>query len=347
MFDLGREVYRRWPRRAVIAGGIAGVLAAALLSGVAQAQVKEVNIASQYGLAYLPIMIMKDQKLFEAELASKGLNDVTANYVTFPTGAAMNDAVISGSAHFAVSGIPAFATIWSKTLDTKNAVRAAAAVMSEPLVLTTRDPNIKSIEDYKEGNKIALGGVKVAIQAVTLQMAVAAKYGIENFDKLDSLTTTLSQGDGMVAILSGTEIDSHFTSAPFHLLELQRPEIRQVLNSYDVVGKHHTSVLLWSGVAFHDENPQVFDAFMSAFYAAQAIIRDNPDKAADIYLRVSNEKVDKEFIAGILKDSDFVYSDKPVLMQKYLDFMHQIKSLKQEAKWSDLFFEEEAQRGGS
>jgi NitT/TauT family transport system substrate-binding protein len=292
-------------------------------------------------------MIMKDQKLFEAEVASRGLNDVKANYVTFPTGAAMNDAVISGSAHFAVSGIPAFATIWSKTRDSKNAVKAAAAVMSEPLVLTTRDPNIKSIEDYKEGNKIALGGVKVSIQAVTLQMAVAAKYGIENFDKLDSLTTTLSQGDGMVAIMSGTEIDSHFTSAPFHLIELQQPEIKQVLSSYDVVGKHHTSVLLWSGVAFHDENPQVFDAFMSAFYAAQAIIRDNPDQAADIYLRASNEKVDKEFIAGILKDSDFVYSDQPVLMQKYLDFMHQIKSLKQETKWSDLFFEKEAQRGGS
>lgn len=346
VFLCGENISGRL-RRAVAAAGLAGAMAGAVLPGAAQAQVKEVTIASQYGLAYLPIMIMKDQQLFEGELANKGLNDVKANYVTFPTGAAMNDAVISGSAHFAVSGIPAFSTIWDKTLGTKNAVRAAAAVMSEPLVLTTRDPNIKSIDDYKEGNKIALGGVKVAIQAVTLQMAVAAKYGIKNFDKLDSLTTTLSQGDGMVAIMSGTEIDSHFTSAPFHLIELERPEIREVLNSYDVVGKHHTSVLLWSGVAFHDENPQVFDAFMSAFYAAQALISENPDKAAEIYLRVSNEKVDKEFIAGILKNSDFVYSEKPVLMQKYLDFLYQVKSLKHDAKWSDLFFDKEAQRGGS
>lgn len=347
MICLRGEGIGVWLRRAAIAAGMAGAIAGTALPGAAQAQVKEVNIASQYGLAYLPIMVMKDRKLFEGELASKGLNDVKANYVTFPTGAAMNDAVISGSAHFAVSGIPAFATIWSKTLGTKNAVRAAAAVMSEPLVLTTRDPNIKSIDDYKEGNKIALGGVKVAIQAVTLQMAVAAKYGIENFDKLDSLTTTLSQGDGMVAIMSGTEIDSHFTSAPYHLIELQRPEIREVLNSYDVVGKHHTSVLLWSGVAFHDENPKVFDAFMAAFYTAQAFIRDNPDEAAEIYLRISNDKVDKDFIAGILKNSDFVYDDKPVLMQKYIDFMYKIKSLKSEAKWSDLFFEQQAQRGGS
>lgn len=346
MFRFAVAPCQQRSRRWFIATSILTLLSVSAFNNEAKAQTKKINIASQFGLAYLPIMIMKDQKLFEAELEKNGIKDVEPNYITFPTGAAMNDAVISGAAHFAVSGIPAFATIWSKTLNTKNAVRAAAAVMSEPLVLTTRDPKIKSISDYKEGNKIALGGVKVSIQAVTLQMAVAAKYGINNFDKLDHLTTTLSQGDGMVAIMSGTEIDSHFTSAPFHLLELQRPDIREVLNSYNIVGKNHTSVLLWSGVAFHDENPKIFDAFMAAFYKAQALIRENPDKAAEIYLRVSNDKIDKEFIANILKNSDFVYTDQPKFMQKYLDFMYETKSLKQNAKWQDLFFEKQAQRGG-
>jgi len=47
-----------------------------------------------------------------------------------------------------------------------------------PTALNTRDPNIKSLADYTEKDKIAVPAVKVSNQAIFLQMAAAKLYGM-------------------------------------------------------------------------------------------------------------------------------------------------------------------------
>ena len=54
---------------------------------------------------------------------------------------------------------------------------------------------------------------------------------------LDALTVSLSHPDAQVALLSGaSEITAHFSSPPFQYQQLEKPGIRTVLSSYDVLG---------------------------------------------------------------------------------------------------------------
>jgi NitT/TauT family transport system substrate-binding protein len=87
----------------------AGVMLAALLltaplAGTARAEVKEVRLAKQYGLSYLSLIVMEEQKLIEKHAKKAGLGDVKVSWTTFSSGSVMNDALLSGSVDFA-SGV--------------------------------------------------------------------------------------------------------------------------------------------------------------------------------------------------------------------------------------------------
>ncbi len=97
----------------------------------------------------------------------------------------MNDALLSGSVDFVCLGIPGIATIWGKTKGGLE-VKAASGFNFLPLQLNTRNPNIKSMRDLTDKDKIALPAVKVSMQAIILQMAAAQAFGEANYTKLDA-----------------------------------------------------------------------------------------------------------------------------------------------------------------
>jgi len=55
----------------------------------ATAETNKINAAKQYGLSYLPLMIMEDQKLVEKHAAALGLNDLKVLWVTLGGPSAM------------------------------------------------------------------------------------------------------------------------------------------------------------------------------------------------------------------------------------------------------------------
>src|SRR3954454_16396702 len=120
----------------------------------------ELRIAKQYGLGYLQMMVMEDQKLVEKAAAAAGLPDVKVTWATFRSSDVMNDALLSGNVDFVCLGIPGIATIWAKTKGTPMEVRAASGFNFLPLQLNTRNLNIKSIRDLSPSDKIALPAVK-------------------------------------------------------------------------------------------------------------------------------------------------------------------------------------------
>ena len=126
-----------------------------------------------------------------------------------------------------------------------------------PLYLNTINPNVKTIKDFTDKDRIALPAVKVSIQAITLQMAAEKAFGPGQHGKLDPLTVTLSHPDGMAAMMSGrSEITAHFTSAPFMYQELEDSRVRKVLDSYEVLGGPHTFNVVWASTKFYNDNPQ-------------------------------------------------------------------------------------------
>lgn len=305
----------------------------------ASAEVSKVGIAQQYGISYLPLMIMEENKLLEKEAKEAGLGDIKVNWAKFAGGNVMNDALLSGDLQFASGGLGPFITLWAKTKDNIG-VKAAAAMNSMPLFLNTRNPDIKSLKDFTDKDKIALPAVKVSIQAITLQMAAEKAFGSGQENRLDKFTVTQSHPDGMAAMLSGSsEINSHFTSPPFQYIELDKPGIRTIVNSYDVTGGPHTFNVVWASKKFVDANPKTYAAFLKAFDASIAIINQDKKAAAEFYVRVSKSKESVESIERMLNDPNIEFTTTPKNTMKYAEFMNRIGMVKAKpGSWKDMFF---------
>lgn len=317
------------------------IAAALLLAGTvsASAEVSSVTIARQPSLGHLPLMIMQDRGLLEKEAAERGIKDLKASYVTLAGGAAMNDALLSGAIQYAAGGVPPLVLLWSRTKTTANPVKAVAAMNSMPLLLNTSNPNVKSLKDFTSKDKIALPAVKVSVQAMFLQMAAEKELGADKRNDLDKLTVTLSHPDGMAAMLAGNEVTAHFTASPVQELELKRPGVKTVLNTYDVLGGPHTFNVVWTTSQFVEKNPKVNEAFLAALEEAIAIINADKSAAAREYVRLAKDSSDVELIEGILNDPQVAYTTTPQSIGKYVDFMARTKAIPAGAEsWKDLFF---------
>jgi NitT/TauT family transport system substrate-binding protein len=317
---------------------VALVTAVALLAPPLHAELAEIKVAQQYGISYLPLMLMEEQKLIEKHAKAAGV-DVKVGWAKFAGGNVMNDALLSNSLQFASGGVGPLVTLWARTKGNLD-VKAVSAINSMPLYLNTRNPNVKTIKDFTEKDKIALPAVKVSIQAVTLQMAAEKAFGEGQQGKLDALTVSLSHPDAQVALLSGaSEITAHFGSPPFQYQQLEKPGIRTVLSSYDVLGGPATFNVVWTTSKFRSENPKLYDAFVKALDEATAIINQDKKAAAEAYLRISKDKDTVTDILAMLNDPAIVYTTTPQNVMKYVDFMNKIGSIKVKPdSWKDLFF---------
>ncbi len=314
------------------------IAALAMGSAAARAEMSEINVAQQYGISYLPLMIMEDQKLIEKHAKAAGV-DVKVGWAKFAGGNVMNDALLSNSLQFASGGVGPLVTLWSRTRGNLD-VRAVAAINSMPLYLNTRNPAVKTVKDFTEKDKIALPAVKVSIQAVTLQMAAEQAFGEGQHGKLDALTVTMSHPDAQAALLSGAgEVTSHFSSPPFQYQQLAKPGIRTVLNSYQVLGGPATFNLVWTTAKFRNENPKLYEAFVKALGESIAIINANKAAAADAYLRLSKDKSTPAEILAMLNDPQIIYTTTPQNVMKYVNFMLKTGAIKTKPdSWKDLFF---------
>ena len=316
-----------------------GLLAAVAATSVtARGEMSEIKVAQQYGISYLPLMIMEDQKLIEKHAKAAGI-DVKVGWAKFAGGNVMNDALLSSSLQFASGGVGPLVTLWAKTKGNLD-VKAVSAINSMPLYLNTRNPAVKSIKDFTDKDKIALPAVKVSIQAITLQMAAEQAFGQGQQNKLDALTVSMSHPDAETALLSGgSEVTAHFTSPPFQYQELEKSGIRTVLNSYEVLGGPATFNVVWTTSKFRSENPKLYEAFIKALDEATALINRDKRAAAETYLRLSKDKDTADDIFKMLSDPSIVYTTTPQNVMKYVNFMLKIGSIKVKPdSWKDLFF---------
>ena len=314
------------------------LLVLALLSPAARAELAEINVAQQYGIGYLSLMVMEEQKLIEKHAKAAGV-DVKVGWAKFAGGNVMNDALLSNSLQFASGGVGPLVTLWSRTRGNLD-VKGVGALNSMPLYLNTRNAAVRTLKDFSDRDRIALPAVKVSIQAVTLQMAAEKAFGDGQQNKLDALTVTLSHPDAQAALLSGqSEITAHFGSPPFQYQQLKNPAIHTVLNSYEVLGGPATFNTVWTTSKFRAENPRIYDAFVKALEDATRQINADRRAAAETYLRVSKDKDSVQDILAMLNDPAIVFTTTPQNVMKYVDFMLKTGAIKTKPdSWKDLFF---------
>ena len=322
-------------RRSLLALFAAAVLLQPL---AAQAQTKTVRLAKQFGISYLPLTIMEQKHLLEAHGKKLGL-DLKTEWVVFTSGAPMNEAIISGNLDFASGGVGPLLTIWGKTRGNLG-VKGVAALNSMPLYLNSINPNVKTIKDFTDKDRIALPAVKVSIQAITLQMAAEKAFGPGQHGKLDALTASLGHPDGMAAMMSGkSEITAHFTSAPFMYQELEDTRVKKILDSYEVLGGPHTFNVIWATTKFHDDNPKIIEAFIAALDDAMKQIAANPAEAAAVWVKAENSKLSAAYIEKLVRLPENEWTMVPKKITDYAVFMNRIGLLSPKPEsWRDVFF---------
>lgn len=319
---------------------IAALVAASFASSAAIAEVGEVKLVSQYGIGYMQLTLMKADKLVEKHLAKAGLN-AKVTWSTVGAGTAANDALLAGGLHFASGGTgPAF-ILWDRTRGNMD-VRGVAALSSMPNLLITRNPAVKTLKDFTEKDRIAMAGAGSSVQTIYLQMAAAKEFGMDNFKKLSPLMVSLPHPEGLRALLSGAgEITAQFTSPPFQNTALENPNIRTVLNSYDVMGGPNTFLMVWATGKFRNENPKTFRAVVDAMKDATDAINADKKRAAETYVREGGGKESVDKILGLMNDPQMKYTMAPERVLPFAEFMHRIGTLKNKpASWKDLFFPE-------
>ncbi len=321
--------------RAVAASAI---LFLALRSSPARAETSEITIAKEFGIGYLPYMIMEHEKLVEKHAKQRDLGNLKVNWKTFGGSGFQQSAIIAGQLEFVSSGVPWFLLLWDKM---NGEVKSAGALDSMPLYLNTRDPNVKSLKEFSEKNKIAVPAIKSSVQAMTLQMAALKVFGPGQANKLDTLTVSLSHPDAMTALLSGAGgIDSHFTSPPFQDLELKDPQIHRVLSSYEVLDGAATFIITATTGKFQKANPKTFESFVAALEEAQTFIGSKKRETAPIYLAMSGDKrLSLEDLVKMLENPEYRFTLVPEGVMKYATFMASTGVLKKKpANWKELFF---------
>jgi NitT/TauT family transport system substrate-binding protein len=326
-----------------------GLVASALMFAAhsSSAEVTEISIAQQFGVAYVPLMVMRHGKLIEREAEKVGVGPLKVTWATFGSGADMNIALISGTLDFASGGVGPVLQIWDRTKD-KIAIKGVAALGSLPLYLNTINPRIKTIKDFTDTDKIALPAVKVSIQAVLLQMAAGQVFGDDKYDALDRLTVSLNHPQATAALLSGTEITAHFTNSPFQDQELKDPRVRRLLSSFDVLGGPATLNSLYAASKFRSENPKVFGAVVAALREAMDLINRDKLWAAKIYIEEEKSKLDLEFVHSIITNPEVSFTVVPQSFMKFADFMARTSAIKAKpSSWKDVFFPEVHAEDGS
>jgi NitT/TauT family transport system substrate-binding protein len=285
---------------------------------------------------------MERYRLIEKHAAEAGIPNLIVRWVDLGGPSVVNDALLSGAADYAAAGPPAMLTLWDRTRDSIG-VAGVAAMTSLPMYLNTHAAHLRTVDDLREGDKIAVTAIKVSIPAIIMQMYAAKKYGPAAATRFDKYTVSMTHPDAVVALLSGAAgISAHFASPPFHQRERRDPKVHTIMTSDEVMGGSTTFTMLSTTTKFRDGNPEIYKAVLRALEEANSRITADTRDAARILLASTPESgFSLDETVAMLTDPAVKFTTTPENVGKYADFMQQIGSIKQRpASWKAVFFPE-------
>lgn len=326
-------------------GAVAALVAAVALQTHAEGKI---SIAQQFGIGYLLLDVVRDQQLIEKHGKQQGV-DVQVEWASISGATAMNEALLAGALDVVSAGVPPMLTMWDRTRGKQN-VKAVAALGSLPNYLLSNSPRVKTLRDLGDKDRIAVPAAGVGFQSRTLQIETAKLFGKDDFKRFDTISVSLPHPEATAALIAGgSEINTHFSSAPFYYQALDANKaIHKVISSYDILGGPATFNVLYTTQKFHDENPKTYKAFYAALVEAAQIVKADKAKAADIFIRVQKSKLSPELVRRIIEDPENDFTVSPHRSYVYADELHRLGVLKNKAvSWKDYFFDEAYAQPGS
>ena len=325
--------------------GISLLASSFLAPSVAHAE-GEIRIAEQFGIVYLLLNVVRDQQLIEKHGKEEGI-DIKVDWTQLSGGAAINDALLSGSIDIAGAGVGPLLTIWDRTHGRQN-IKAVASLGNFPYYLVSNNPQVKTIADISDKDRIAVPAVGVSVQSRFLQYAAAKQWGDKEFNRLDKYTLALPHPDATAALIAGgTELSGHFSNPPFQDQALKNPNVHVVLDSYDLLGPNSPTVL-FATEKFRNDNPKTYKAFTEALAEAAEFAQHDKGAAADTYIRVTKANIDRDELLKIIDNPQYEFTVTPKNTYPLAEFMYRIGAIKHKPEsWKDYFFQDAKPLQGS
>ncbi len=306
----------------------------------AHAQTAQIRIGVQPGMSYLPFYVMEHEKLLEKRLTQAGL-PASVSWLRFANGPAMNDGLLSGSLDVVGTGIPSFLTIWAKARGPLEVI-GLAAYGSVPTVLVSRNPNVKTVADFTEADRIAVPAANGSLQSMLLQMEAEKVFGAGNWSKLDHLMISRGHPDAAIALLShSSEVTAHFSASPYYIQELRDPTMHAVLKAEDITGRPISNGMMYIKKSFYTANRQSIQQMLLAMQDSFDLIKSSPESAAKMYTSMSGDKTDIADIVAIITAPGSIYELTPRSFKAFADFMFKVGTINRSVgAWNDLFIDE-------
>jgi NitT/TauT family transport system substrate-binding protein len=323
---------------ATVAGGISLIAAPAVVR--AQAPLK-VTFAQQRGLLYLPVDVMVNGGILQKEADKLGLGKIEASATALSGPGPVLDAILSGAADYGTAALPSLLTLWERTRGSANEVKAVGTVSNGAMTLYTINPNVKTIADFKETDRIAVPTVRLSFNAMMLQMAADEMW--KDPHRLDHLTVALGHPDAVTALSAGygkASITAHIAVQPFTDRGLKLPGAHIVTDSRKVFGGPLTQITLLATKPTKDKNPTLFKAVANALEESIKVASADKRAAAALWKEAQKAPDSVDDLVAQLNDPGFEFTAQPRRIAFFADFLNRTGTMKAKlGGWKELFWE--------
>ena len=331
---------------ATVAGGVGLIAAPSIVR--AQAPLK-VTIAQQRGLLYIPVDVMVSGGILQKEADKLGLGKIEATAPALSGPGPVLDAILSGAADYGTAALPSLLTLWQKTKGTPNEVKAVGTMSNGAMTLYTINPNVKSIADFKDTDRIAVPTVRLSFNAMMLQMLAEKELGDPR--KLDHLTVAMGHPDAVSAMSAGygkASITAHIGVEPFTTRGLKLPGAHKITDSPTVFGGQLTQITLLAAKRTKEKDPKLFQAVANALEESIRVASADKKYAAEIYKNAQKAPEPLDDLIAQLNIPGFEFTSQPRRIAHFTAFLNRVGTMKEKlGDWKELFWETAHKQQGS
>jgi NitT/TauT family transport system substrate-binding protein len=254
---------------------------------------------------------------------------------------AVTDALLSGSANYGAAALPSLLTLWDKTHGTPNEVRAVGTISNGAMVLYTINPNVKTIADFTDKDRIAVPSIRISFNAMMLEMAADKLWNDPH--RLDHLTVGLGHADAVAALAAGygkATVTAHIAVQPFTERGLKLPGAHVVADSREVFGGPLTQVTLLAARQTREKDPALFKAVGNALEAAIRTCNADKQAAVTLWKKAQNASESVDELLALYDDPGFELTSQPHRVAYFAAFLNRIGTMKSKVDdWKQLFWE--------
>lgn len=251
------------------------VLGMSILTGCGNTASKgdaKITIAYQSSVGYAPLLVMKEKGLIEEAYGK----DIEVEWIEMKNGSEINEGLVAGQIDVGTMGVPVAVT----GVTTSGMYKIAFGLSAQPYSITTSNPAINALSDFTPNDQIAITNINSQPHVL---LAMAAKAVLGDAHALDANLTKLSNTDGYTALLSGA-VSSHMVISPYNFMEVTNTEtdIHEIEIDDSIWPAENTALVGVVSNKLVQDNPEIYNALLTAVEKADTFISENPAETAAI-----------------------------------------------------------------